>query len=99
VAGFLPSKHSRLLTCYSALLYLLGVYRRQNSVGPTDAVAMIDRTPTERLEWLMDEPGLAAAHRTIANQYLAAAHTFGDLMFEALMQIGGGGRFHRLLIA
>ncbi|MBI3474278.1 MAG: hypothetical protein HY010_00975, partial [Acidobacteria bacterium] len=46
-------KHSRLLTCYSALLYLLAVYGREQTVSPTDALAMIGLTPTERLEWLL----------------------------------------------
>ena len=37
-------KHSRLLTCYSALLYLLALYERQNSVHPPDVIAMIGLT-------------------------------------------------------
>jgi predicted nucleotidyltransferase len=45
-------KHSRLLTCYSALLYLLVMFRRNKTVSPEDIVAMVDLTPTERLEWL-----------------------------------------------
>lgn len=58
-------KHSRLLTCYSALLYLLVVYDSQKTVNPSDAVAMIKLTPTERLEWLLDRPELKHAHDTI----------------------------------
>ena len=54
-------KHSRLLTCYSAILYLLALYGRQGTVAPSDAVAMISRTPTERLEWLLGQPDLAHA--------------------------------------
>jgi len=34
-------KHSRLLTCYSALLYLLALFRAKHSVSPTDAMNMI----------------------------------------------------------
>lgn len=60
-------KHSRLLTCYSALLYLLAVYRDQHTVTPGDAVAMIRRTPTERLEWLLAETKLSRAHSKIAD--------------------------------
>ena len=59
-------KHSRLLTCYSALLHLLAAYNKHNTVTPSDAVAMIRRTPTERLEWLLSEPHLAHAHAQIA---------------------------------
>lgn len=58
-------KHSRLLTCYSALLYLLAVYSDQRTVSPSDALAMIDLTPTGRLEWLLDRSTLAYAHNTI----------------------------------
>jgi hypothetical protein len=56
-------KHSRLLTCYSALLYLLAVYQRQNCVAPKDAVEMISLPPTRRLEWLINQPDLSRAHR------------------------------------
>jgi hypothetical protein len=58
-------KHSRLLTCYSGLLYLLTVYGSQNTVTPSDAMAMIRLTPTERLEWLFGRSELARAHDTI----------------------------------
>ncbi len=65
-------KHSRLLTCYSALLYLLAVYGQKKSVAPSDAMAMIRLTPTQRLEWLLEQSYLASARDTIAkllNQY------------------------------
>lgn len=65
-------KHSRLLTCYSALLYLLAVYRRSETVHPMDAIAMIRLTPTERLEWLTSQPYLGAAHaplKELLHQY------------------------------
>jgi hypothetical protein len=65
-------KHSRLLTCYSALLYLLAVHKSQNSVAPSDAMAMTRLTPTERLEWLRDQSDLKEARDTIVkllNQY------------------------------
>jgi hypothetical protein len=58
-------KHSRLLTCYSALLYLLAVYGIQHTVTPTDALAMINLTPTERLEWLLRQRGLSGARGTL----------------------------------
>jgi hypothetical protein len=58
-------KHSRLLTCYSGLLYLLAKYWKERTVGPTDAVDMIARTPTERLEWLLGQSELAHAHTAI----------------------------------
>ena len=58
-------KHSRLLTCYSALLFLLAVHRIANTVGPSDALRMISLSPTERLEWLLERRELAESHATI----------------------------------
>ena len=121
-------KHSRLLTCYSALLYLLAVFVERQTVSPTDALAMIGLTPTERLEWLLRQAHLAHAHGSIvkllekyehflqatnaeerellgrfldketSRNYMSAAYEFGDLLFEVLTSIGGGTRFHRLLV-
>jgi hypothetical protein len=58
-------KHSRLLTCYSALLYLLAVFSRSHSVSPTDVESMISLTPTQRLEWMLAQSELAGAHAKI----------------------------------
>lgn len=60
-------KHSRLLTCYSALLYLLAVFTKSKTVSPTDAKNMISLTPTARLEWLLDQPHCKKAHTAIRN--------------------------------
>src|SRR6202023_3331392 len=43
-------KQSRLITCYSAILYLLAIFRKNGTVSPQDALEMIDFTPTQRLE-------------------------------------------------
>ncbi len=43
-------KHSRLLTCYSAIAYLLAVHNDSGTVSPVNALKMIGLTPTERLE-------------------------------------------------
>jgi hypothetical protein len=121
-------KHSRLLTCYSALLYLLAVYRMHKTVSPADAKLMISMTPTERLEWLLKQTDLSEAHLSVVSllrqyeifleqtnldeegllsrfldkssskQYLQEAAAFGDTVFDALMAIGNGSRFQRLLI-
>ncbi len=121
-------KHSRLLTCYSAVLYLLAVYNMQRTVSPDDAVAMIRRSPTERLEWLLAEPDLADMRPDIvrlleqydsflrvtnapeedlvkqfldkskSREYVDSAYAFGDTVFKVLQGIGGGHRFHRLLV-
>lgn len=65
-------KYSRLLTCYSALLYLLGIHAQKQTVSPEDAVEMIGLTPTERLEWILREKELVDAHdkvRTLISSY------------------------------
>jgi predicted nucleotidyltransferase len=58
-------KHSRLLTCYSGLLYLLAVYSKNKAVSPTDAASMIALSPTQRLEWMLAQPELLGAKQTI----------------------------------
>jgi predicted nucleotidyltransferase len=70
-------KHSRLLTCYSALLYLLSVYDRAHTVTPIDASEMAAMTPTERIEWLRQQAGLADAHAAL-DELLAAYERFLD---------------------
>ena len=54
-------KHSRLLTCYSALLYLLVLYLRRKTVRPDDISGMVALTPTERIEWLAAQPEVGSA--------------------------------------
>jgi len=55
-------KHSRLLTCYSALLYLLYIYEKRKTVSPEAAREMVELTPTMRLEFLLDQKDLAPVH-------------------------------------
>ena len=55
-------KFSRLLTCYSAIVYLLSIHSVAGTVGPQDAAQMIRLTPTMRLEWVKSENALANAH-------------------------------------
>lgn len=50
-------RHSRLLTCYSALAYLLEIYRQSSTVRPDDVLEMTRLTPTARLTWLVDRHG------------------------------------------
>ena len=121
-------KHSRLLTCYSAILYLLSVHGQKGTVRPEDALSMIELTPTERLECLCAQPLPPDASNVLrklltqyerfletnnvpendliaifmkkrsSNRYMKAAYEFGDLMFQAMREIGRGSRFHRLLV-
>lgn len=66
-------KHSRMLTCYSAILSLLAVYRCQGTVHPDDFKCIVNRTPTERLEWLADVKECATAHDHIRDLLSAYA--------------------------
>ena len=68
-------KHSRLLTCYSALLYLLRVYDRAHTVTPQDAAVMASMTPTERIEWLRGQEDSAEASAAL-DELLAAYERF-----------------------
>ncbi|HEU5350067.1 MAG TPA: hypothetical protein VFU55_00605 [Terracidiphilus sp.] len=47
-------KHSRMLTCYSALLFLLDVYVKKNTVTVADAREMVSLTPTNRIRAVRD---------------------------------------------
>ncbi len=48
-------KHSRLLTCYSAILELLAIHSARNTVTPEDAKEMATTSPTERIFRIMEE--------------------------------------------
>jgi hypothetical protein len=48
-------KHSRMLTCYSALLALLFAFTKNGTVTPTDVQKMVYQTPTQRIEWVAAE--------------------------------------------
>jgi predicted nucleotidyltransferase len=48
-------RHSRLLTCYSALLFLLYTYKKNKTVHPSDVLQMVELSPTSRLEWLASD--------------------------------------------
>lgn len=82
-------KHSRLLTCYSALLYLLATFESKKSVSPSDALAMTKFTPTERLEWLREQPG--SAKSTLDNllsqydRFLETTHAKEDQLILQFM--------------
>jgi predicted nucleotidyltransferase len=52
-------KHSRLLTCYSTLVYLIAVMAERGTVHQDDATHMVSLSPTERLEWLKNQAKFA----------------------------------------
>lgn len=60
-------KHSRLLTCFSAILYLLAVYREHNTVSPDDAKHMVSLSPTKRLDWLIAQKYLNSSRSVVGD--------------------------------
>lgn len=68
-------KHSRMLTCYSALLFLLTRFLCNNeTVSKDDALEMISQTPTERIENMLKVKQIGRAHddmRKLLEQYNA----------------------------
>ncbi len=91
-------KHSRLLTCYSALLYLLAVFTVRETVSPADAVEMIQLTPTERLEWLLLQDFAAPASGTIKEllaqyeEFLSVTNAKEDQLIERFLDKGTSTR-------
>jgi hypothetical protein len=58
-------KHSRMLSCYSALMFLLFAYKDAGTVSPDTALEMVSLTPTQRLEWLLGKSECKAAHADV----------------------------------
>lgn len=51
-------KHSRLLTCYSAILFLMVKYNQHNAVAPSDMIEMVGMIPLDRLTWVGNNAGI-----------------------------------------
>lgn len=49
-------KHSRLLTCFSALAMLTATHARKGTVSLADAALMCRMAPTDRIRWLSTQP-------------------------------------------
>lgn len=58
-------KHSRLLTCYSALAYMLAKFSKAKTFSPLEAKTMVKLTPTGRIEALLDDADLSDAHPSL----------------------------------
>jgi predicted nucleotidyltransferase len=63
-------KHSRLLTCYSALVYFCHLLRRTNTITVEAAREMTKLTPTERLQSLRSDGAVAALVDEILDRYV-----------------------------
>jgi len=81
-------KHNRMLTCYSAILYLLGMLRMEQTVSPEKAVEMAKMTPTNRLTWLLGNDVFKAAHSALQDllqqyeRFLESTKEGDDALFE-----------------
>jgi hypothetical protein len=71
-------KHSRMLTCYSAVLYLLFVYNSNNTVIPEDTQIMVSLTPTQRVEFV--------EHALAGSEYASPVHKFLD-KYERFLEV------------
>jgi hypothetical protein len=58
-------KHSRLLTCYSAIVYLLATFKTYKTVTPDNVRQMVKLRPTERLVSLLRDKKYSSAHKKI----------------------------------
>ena len=61
-----------MLTCFSALLFLLYIYSTKGTVTVEDAQTMVQLVPTERLEWIAERLGdatLAGKLRILNEKY------------------------------
>jgi len=68
-------KHSRLLTCYSALLFLLAVFKIHKTVTPDAAREMVKLRPIQRLYFLLSAKEFVSAHGKI-NELIARYEKF-----------------------
>jgi hypothetical protein len=73
-------KYSRLLTCYSAIIYLLVVLRLEKGTVTTEkAFTMVETTPTKRLEWVAGAiPDVSASVDRILQSYQGFLQTCED---------------------
>lgn len=64
-------KHSRLLTCYSGIIYLQAIlYRDNNTVSPEAVMQMVSESPTKRLESVATiKPETEESVQTILDSY------------------------------
>lgn len=85
-------KHSRMVLCYSAIVYFCWLLRSQSSITPDDAFTMASMRPLERLERIGRQTD-SAATKTSVQELLRLYSTFlahTDAAKSELLE-----RFHR----
>lgn len=82
-------KHSRLLTCYSALAYLLHVFVEEGTVHPNAVTDMVRLSPTERIESVASESSAARVPADLVlatyEEFLANSAASEDDLIEAFL--------------
>lgn len=73
-------KHSRILTCYSAILFLLHKFEHNRTVTVDDAKDMVGLTPTGRIRFLIERESGA---RPVLERLLKKYDAFLDLTNDA----------------
>lgn len=69
-------KHSRLMTCYSAILNLLFVFRKAGTVTPQDAMHLFRTSPTHRIQEMAVDDFLSREAATTLNELLSQYDKF-----------------------
>jgi len=72
-------KHSRLLTCYSAIVYLMGVVAERGTVSQEDARSMVALTPIDRLVWIKN----LQKFRSVSDMIEGIISTYTDFLRES----------------
>lgn len=88
----LKLKFSRMLACYSGIIYLLSIHVAAGTVSPQDVKAMVAKTPTERLAHLRDENCLAhpdeqRAFAELIDQVLGEYSRFLELTHRSKVEV------------
>lgn len=70
-------KHSRMITCFSSIIYLIGIYSLHQKVTPVDAFEMTQISPIERIQWLTKQDEFKSLHES-AHQLISLYEKFLD---------------------
>ena len=78
----LKLKFSRMLTCYSGIIYLLAIFSKNGTVLPSDVQTMVRVSPTERLEAITVEGfwGQTGVPQGIGDVVASALSSYSDFL-------------------
>jgi hypothetical protein len=96
-------KHSRMLTCYSALLQLLSLYSANKTVTVADVQKMVRLTPTEQVQFVGSKFATNEISTLIAeflgkyDQFLEVTNASEEELIERFLDPGVSKRLRNLL--